>query len=657
MPPRGGDRARRAIVGLDRVTANPGVPTTRSTGAATRSPDPSRTSGRAPAYVLLGDPGSGKSTSFAAECAALGSAACLFTARDFRAFDPAAHPEWRGKTLFIDGLDEVRAGSRDLQAILDAIRRCRRFARMAALPFVVPRGGLARRERSDQSRQGVSARQSDRAAAGPARRPGHRTDSERPRRSRTPLRSWPRPMRKGSADSCENPQCLRMLADVVTDGGGWPGSRLELFEQACLRMAREHNGEHEAAGSGGSGAAARGEELLDAAGRLCAVFLLSGAADCAIAESREDADYPHLSRCGDEYAERCRQVSGTKLFRAVDEGRFRPVHRHVAEFLAGRHLAGLVEGGRRNGRTSGAAFPARRVLTLMTGHDGRVVTALRALSAWVAAQSGAARRELVERDPIGVAVYGDASRFSTPEKVALLRAFAAGERPTREAADGVAARERPVDLGPRRTRGAGHRAGAAGHSHRSAPRRRASDAGRRPPPHLLPQGAALPGLAPLLFDLVRDETRSGSVRRFALDALIHRSRRDGRPRLTASRGCCRMFMPGRSRIRTINSSAPCSSGSIPGACLRPRCGRIFPNRPHRSSAGTSLSGDRTWWRQLRMRSSPTTSTCWSPGATISGRRCGAAGSMSCPPNCWPAVWTRTASAWRRGVCTIGSVSV
>ena len=479
----------------------------------------------APAYVLLGDPGSGKSTSFAAECGALGSAACLVTARDLLTFDPAAHPEWRGKTLFIDGLDEVRAGRGDARGSLDAIR-----GRLDAL---------------DRPAFRLSCREADWLGA------NDRTSLVRvsPHDSLTVLRLDPLADRdierilsdradvddavafmaeaneKGVGGFLQNPQCLRMLTDVVTDGGGWPASRLELFEQACLRMAREHNGEHEAAGSGGSGAAARGEELLDAAGRLCAVFLLSGAAGCAIAESREDADYPHVSRCARENADRCRQATRTNLFKAAGEGRRQPMHRHVAEFLAGRHLAGLVEGGRRNGRTARRGLPARRVVTLMTGHDGRVVTPLRALSAWVAAQSGAARRELVERDPIGVAVYGDASRFPTPEKVALLRAFA----------EESGQLERLLTAWPLESGQSTSALGAlVAPATEPALRDMLTDPRRDDEHqtlvvvllHLLPQGAALPGLTPLLFDLVRDETRSGSVRRFALDALIHRSRRE-----------------------------------------------------------------------------------------------------------------------------------
>ena len=68
----------------------------------------------APAYVLLGDPGAGKTTAFEVECEKLGENACLVTARDFLTFDPQSHPEWRDKTLFIDGLDEVRAIRRDM---------------------------------------------------------------------------------------------------------------------------------------------------------------------------------------------------------------------------------------------------------------------------------------------------------------------------------------------------------------------------------------------------------------------------------------------------------------------------------------------------------------------------------------------------------------
>ena len=76
----------------------------------------------APAYVLLGDPGAGKTTAFEAECEALGEDACKIPARNFLAFNPQNHPEWRDKTLFIDGLDEVRAIRRNMVTPFDEIR-------------------------------------------------------------------------------------------------------------------------------------------------------------------------------------------------------------------------------------------------------------------------------------------------------------------------------------------------------------------------------------------------------------------------------------------------------------------------------------------------------------------------------------------------------
>jgi hypothetical protein len=71
------------------------------------------------AYVLLGDPGAGKTTSFEAE--ALASGGCFIRARDFLTFD--VRPEWRDKTLFIDGLDETRSGATDGRVPLDLLRR------------------------------------------------------------------------------------------------------------------------------------------------------------------------------------------------------------------------------------------------------------------------------------------------------------------------------------------------------------------------------------------------------------------------------------------------------------------------------------------------------------------------------------------------------
>ena len=479
----------------------------------------------APAYVLLGDPGSGKSTSFEAESDALGDEACPVTARDFLALNPDAHPEWQGRTLFIDGLDEVRAGGGDARTPFDALRR-----RLDALGR--PRFRLSCREADwlgTNDRINLAKVSPDADLTVLRLDPLAEDDIERILNARSGIddvRSFMATAKeKGVAGFLDNPQSLTMLADVVTSGGGWPEGRLQLFEQACRLALREHSEEHRAAGSASAAETTPEDDLLDAAGRLFAVLLVSGAAGCATVPGRDDADYPDLSRSAREYPVQGRQVLCTKLFTAVAEGRFRPVHRHVAEFLAGRYLARRIDGQGRNGRGGRHGISPRRVIALMTGYDGEVVTALGGLSAWIAACSRNARTELVERDAIGVTLYGDASRFSAGEKVELLKSLAAEggklEEHLREAA-----------LNPTRSLSA---AGTL-----VAPETEQALRGILLDPrredgqqtfvlfvlHALQHGAGFPGLTDALFQVVRDQDRWPGVQRRALDALLHGGRGD-----------------------------------------------------------------------------------------------------------------------------------
>ena len=358
-----------------------------------------------PAYVLLGDPGTGKTTALDIEEHELGPAAQGITARDFLAFEVASHPEWRGKTLFIDGLDEVRAGSRDgrmpidrLRGKLDALGQpnfrvsCREADWLGrddrdSLVGVAP-GGKVTVLRLDP----LSTAQAESIV----RASDYPGDSE----------AFIAIARKRGVDALLRcPQSLQMLLEAVADGGGWPEGRLQTFERACSSIVREHNQQHRVAR-----VEPGVDELLDAAGRLCAVLLISGAAGYRLTPSNTDKEYlDHLS-VGGHTNELLRDALSTKLFRACGENRLAPVHRHVAEFLGARHLAGVIKSG----------VPALRVVSLITGDDGIVVTPLRGLSAWLAAHSNEARGSLIERDPIGVGLYGDISGFSSDERRQLL---------------------------------------------------------------------------------------------------------------------------------------------------------------------------------------------------------------------------------------------
>ena len=208
-----------------------------------------------------------------------------------------------------------------------------------------------------------------------------------------------------------NPLTLKMLADVVGGGRRWPESRKQTFEMACSRMVQEHNEDHQAAAEP-EGLPAP-DRLLAAAGCLCAVQLLSGIAGYSIRSNEALADYPPLDRCDYASPELLRRALSTKLFKGDSVDRFVPIHRHIAEFLGARYVAGVVED----------RLPARRVLALIVGEDGSVVTEMRGFSAWLAAHCRESRAELIDRDPVGVGQYGDVGEFSVHEKRALLRAL------------------------------------------------------------------------------------------------------------------------------------------------------------------------------------------------------------------------------------------
>ena len=352
------------------------------------------------AYVLLGAPGAGKTTAFKAGAEPTG---CHYvTARDFLTF--RARPEWEepDTTLFIDGLDEKRAGSADGRTPLDDIR-----AKLDSLGR--PRFRLSCREADwfgandrthlDQMAKGGKVKvlrleplsdQDIRELLG--RHPGVGDADEFMEEAR----------QRGIDHLLTNPQTLKMLADAVA-GGTWPETRMQTFELACEKLVQEPNLEHRLANRDGPAP----PELLSTAGRLCAVLLLTGHAGYVMDRDEGDSEYLDLTSIPGNDRATLRLALNSLLFvESSQQGRRVPTHRQVAEFLGARYLATLIDDG----------LPIRRVLALMTGGDGGVVSELRGLSAWLAAHCPRARPGLIERDPLGTILYGDARGFSPDEK-------------------------------------------------------------------------------------------------------------------------------------------------------------------------------------------------------------------------------------------------
>lgn len=190
------------------------------------------------AYVLLGDPGSGKTQAFEQEAAASGGR--RINAGDFIPLD---YPELQDMEapVFIDGLDESRAGTEDGRVPLDEIRkklqqlRCRRWriscraadwlgaTDAARLQAILPPGATV---------QALTLQPLTLEDVAAILQANHGIAD--------PQAFIDIAQQHGLTDLLFNPQTLEMLAKAVGPDNRWPGNRLEVYEMACARLVQEH---------------------------------------------------------------------------------------------------------------------------------------------------------------------------------------------------------------------------------------------------------------------------------------------------------------------------------------------------------------------------------------------------------------------------------
>ena len=354
-------------------------------------------------YVLLGEPGLGKTTAFRTEAEQAGG--IFLTARELLRGSPAHHPEWRDRTLFVDGLDELRAGAGDPRTPLDRV-----VAKLEALGS--PPFRLACRT-SSWLHPGDEGALSSLTGSGTIRvltlNPLSRAAVSRlvSLRGNDAEEFMFDAFEHGLEALLWNPQLLDVLLGAV-ESGGWPDSPRAAFENACRELAKERNPEHRDA-SRGDVQPSRDAVLL-AAGQLSALLLLTGKQGWTAADT-DDSDILSLRDVDDTVDGEDRDA----LLVALDSGLFAgvasartPVHRLVAEFLGARYVDERVR--------APQGTTVRRVLSLLLGHDGIPLPDLRGLSAWIASLNPEARTVLIRADPIAVAFGGDATNFTPGER-------------------------------------------------------------------------------------------------------------------------------------------------------------------------------------------------------------------------------------------------
>lgn len=453
------------------------------------------------AWVLLGEPGAGKSRAFEIEAEET-DGLCISIAK-FLSDDPDTH--WQGKTLFLDGLDETRASGGDSSVLLKVRAHLRKLGN--------PKFRIACRAADwfgSTDSQAIGDASPDGQLVVFVLEPLNDQEIQEILRQNhaipDPEGFVEKACERGIDGLLHNPQTLRLMAEAIRDGD-WPNSRQETFELACKKLAEEDSKEHRLQRRD---QVISVEQVMEAAGQLCAVLLLSDKAGLALDTGSADARFPPIDDLFPADLTAACLAARRKLFQPSSEGEERvvPSHRSVAEYLAARWLAQQIDH---------RGLPLRRVMNLFIGRDERTVAGLRGLYGWLALHCQAARPRLIEADPVTVVVYGDAKPMSLADKRKLLAGLQQEakqhlafhwEIPSATAFGALADRglvpEFLVILG-------------------SSERDDASQSFTRCLMDILEEGEPIPELAPAIKAVVEDDSRWGGIRRHALGAWLKSS--------------------------------------------------------------------------------------------------------------------------------------
>lgn len=216
------------------------------------------------------------------------------------------------------------------------------------------------------------------------------------------------------------PQNLLMLQKFVVKRDGWPIGRHALYEGAVEELLSEHNKQRRH-----TPRTYEKSRLRSVSGGLCALRILSDMGGISLLPG-EDEQFPYYKDIPlgvDDDA--VMAALGLRVFVPVDNEIMDTSHRTVAEFLAAQWLADCISEG----------LPLGRVRALL-GIDGMPASSLRGVHAWLAVmldiQGPDEASQLITADPSGILIYSDGGKLRSATKWRLLQALAVKAVPSSE---------------------------------------------------------------------------------------------------------------------------------------------------------------------------------------------------------------------------------
>lgn len=356
------------------------------------------------AWVLLGEPGAGKTEALKHEANASGG----IYIRIAEFVDADLSDEWKSKTLFLDGLDEVRASGHATSILQKVANQLKRLGR--------PKFRIACRAADWNAVDKLDLEQvssGEKIVVLKLHELGEDDIAEILKRNFDEIDSvafLEEARRHGIFDLMKNPQTLALFT-YAFDGGKFPDSRRDTFEVACEKQLQEENGYHRVNNKINRVSIDRS---IDAAGHVFALILLSDSLGITSSHHASNRQFLQINKIEGIDQNHIAKIKDSRLFVIESNECWAPSHRTIAEFLAAKWLAKQLDGNK---------LSRRRLFNLMLGGDGGVISSLRGLHAWLVVLSNSARDELIAKDPLGVIFYADPKILSVNAKIQLLDAL------------------------------------------------------------------------------------------------------------------------------------------------------------------------------------------------------------------------------------------
>ena len=281
-------------------------------------------------FVILGEPGLGKTTSFVyasqnevnAEFIRIG---------EFLSLTSLDH--LKGKTLYLDGLDEQRSRANGMD-VMDAL-----IGRLKQLGSPKARISCRTAEwHGGKDLAALSAISKGTDIVQLELKPIEENDIYK-------LIPGSDDFIRGAYEKdleifLKNPQDFHLLYEFYCENKQWPKNRSELMEGACKALLKELNKPHYESVDDW----VTDRTLIRASDYLAAILILSNIAGISSDRTYANKSFPSIHEFdGDLFA--MKVATGRHVFKPAGNKRIEPKHRKIAEYMAARYLARRVREG------------------------------------------------------------------------------------------------------------------------------------------------------------------------------------------------------------------------------------------------------------------------------------------------------------------------